>query len=146
MDEQNLQILELLQQNAKVTTSTIAKKTGMPITTVYNRIRKMEEGGIIRNYSVRLDYEKLGKPIAAYVLITVASLHAAKDDQILDTLVEKIRKLVQLEEACSMTGAFDILIKLRAKNISELNRMINSLRVLPEIDKTQTMIVLYETK
>lgn len=146
MDAKNLRILELLQENAKITTSAIAKQTGMPITTVYNRIRKMEEEGTIRNYTVNLNYERLGKPIAAYVLITVGDLHTEKGGQVLDLLMEKIRKLIPVEEACSMTGPYDFLIKVRAANIPELNRMINILRVIPQIDKTQTMITLYEIK
>ena len=71
LDKKDLAILEILKHNSNLSTQNIAKKTNIPITTVHNRIKKLEKEGIIKEYSVVLDNKKIGKPIAAYILITV---------------------------------------------------------------------------
>ena len=58
MDEKDKRILALLRKDAKQRVSQLAKKTGLPTTTVHNRIKRMEKGGIIRGYTVIPDYKK----------------------------------------------------------------------------------------
>src|SRR3989338_5199694 len=71
MDEKDEKILRLLKENSKSTTQQIAKKILIPITTIHNRIKKLEKEGIIKKYSVELDNKKIGKNIAAYIHIVV---------------------------------------------------------------------------
>jgi len=71
LDKKDLKILEILKENSKLTTSQIYKKTNIPITTVHNRIKKLENLGIIRSYTLKLDYNKLGKPITGFILVTI---------------------------------------------------------------------------
>jgi len=65
LDKTDLKIIEALKTNAKQTTSQISKKFNIPITTVHNRIKKLEKNGVIKTYSPVLDYHKLGKFIYA---------------------------------------------------------------------------------
>jgi len=71
IDNKDLKILELLKLNARFTTKQISKKTLLPITTVHNRIKKLENLGVIKNYSVVIDHKKLGKSISAYILMNI---------------------------------------------------------------------------
>jgi DNA-binding Lrp family transcriptional regulator len=71
LDKKDLQILELLKRDSKLTTSKIAKKTLIPTTTIHNRIKKLEKSGIIKNYTLNLDWKKLGKNITAFILVSV---------------------------------------------------------------------------
>ena len=132
-------ILSLLKRDAKLTTSAIAKKTGIPTTTVHNRIKRMEKEGIIRGYTATLDYTKLGKGIHALIFINVEH----KTDQ--EQLARKLLVIDQVENARIITGGFDMEIELRAASIDELNLLITkTLHKVPGIEKTQTMIVLNE--
>ena len=64
-------ILSLLKENSKFSSREMSDKTGIPITTIHNRIKRLEEEGIIRQYTAVLDSKKLGKTIQAFIQITV---------------------------------------------------------------------------
>ena len=67
LDNKDLAIIEVLKHNSNFSTQQISKKTGIPISTVHNRIRKLEKSGIIKEYTILLDNKKIGKPIAASI-------------------------------------------------------------------------------
>ena len=71
LDEKDLKVLQALIENSKARTSQLSKKLRMPITTIHNRIKKLEKLGVIKNYTVVPDYKKLGKGILSYILVTV---------------------------------------------------------------------------
>lgn len=145
LDEKDLQILEQLKANAKLTTSQISKKTNTPITTVHNRIKKLEKEKIIKSYTLSLDFEKLGKPLSSYILITInQNLHPGKKIS-QEEVGKRIKSFDDVETVDIVTGATDILIKVRSRTMSDLNDFItHKLRNIEGIDKTQTMMVLKE--
>ena len=145
MDEKDEKILKLLKEDSKLTIQQIAKKTLIPITTIHNRIKKLEKEGIIKKYTLELDNQKLGKNIAAYIHIIVdyRLLKEIKMSQY--ELAEKIYQHDFVEEAAMVTGGTDIIIKVRVKNIDELDNFVTKkLRNIDGIEKTQTMIILNE--
>ena len=145
MDKKDEKILELLKENSKLTTQQISKKTLIPITTVHSRIKKMEREGIINKYTLRLDHKKLGKNISAYILIVV-DYKLLKENRISQhELTKKIRQNEFVEEAAMVTGGTDIIIKIRVKNVDELDYFVTKyLRNINGIEKTQTMVILNE--
>ena len=145
MDKKDEKILELLKENSKLTTQQISKKTLIPITTVHSRIKKLEREGIINKYSLKLDHKKLGKNISAYVHIVVdyKSLKEIKMSQ--HDLAKKLRQYEFVEEAAMVTGGTDIIIKVRVKNVDDLDFFVTKyLRNINGIEKTQTMVILNE--
>ncbi len=140
IDKNDLKIIEILKSNSNLTTSQISKKTGMPITTIHNRIKKLKNKGYIKNYTIKIDYEKLGKPLKAYILITV-NQDAISQSQI----GKKILALEGAESVDIVTGTTDIITQIRIKDMHLLNDFItNHLRKIEGIDKTQTLMVLEE--
>lgn len=143
MDSKDEKVLEMLKENSKLTTSQIARKTGIPITTVHNRIKKLEKQGIIKNYSVNLNYKKLDLPITSFVSVTTKYTMPSGETLRQENIAKQIRMLKGVEEVNIMTGGTDILLKLRVRDIDELNGfVISKLRSIAGVDKTQTMIVL----
>ena len=145
MDEKDEKILKLLRENSKLTTHQISKKLLIPVTTVHNRIKKLEKEGIIKRYTLEIDNKKIGKVIAAYINITVdyRLLKQVKITQ--HELMRKIRQDEAVEEAAMVAGGTDILIKVRVKSMDELDNFVTRhLRNFDGIEKTQTMIVLNE--
>lgn len=142
-DEKDLLILDILKNNSKLTTSQISKKTRIPITTVHNRVKKLESLGVIKGYTVVLDYKKLNQPILAYVLVAVSyNLPSGKKvDQ--EILARQIKNFAEVEEVNITAGETDIIIKVRLQDVESLNNfVIRKLRSLDGVDKTRTMIVL----
>jgi Lrp/AsnC family transcriptional regulator, leucine-responsive regulatory protein len=72
LDDRDIAILALLQENSKLTAKQIAKKVNSPITTVFAKIKRMEDLGIIKEYRAILDPEKIGSTTAAFILASVS--------------------------------------------------------------------------
>ena len=144
LDEKDLKVLNILKKNAELTSSQISKKTGIPITTVHNRIKKLKQSGIIKNYTVNIDFEKIGKQLTAYILITVnQSMLGKKISQ--HDIGKKLKLFGEVESADIVAGGTDMIIKVRSESMPKLNEFITEkLRNIEGIDKTQTLMVLEE--
>ena len=146
MDDKDKKILDVLKENSKLSTQQISKKISIPITTVHHRMKKLEEEGIIKKYTVVLDYKKIGKPISAYVLINVDYKLLKQIKKTQDELTKKLKLHHSVEEASRITGGTDLIIKIRVKDVDELDDFVTTyLRNVDGIDKTQTMVILNET-
>ena len=145
MDAKDEKILKLLRENSKLTTSQISKKLLMPVTTIHNRIKKLEKEGIIKRYTLELDNKKLGKMIAAFIHINVDYIFLKSMKISQNELTKKIKQNEYVEEAAMVTGVTDIIIKVRVKNVEELDYFVTKyLRNIEGIEKTQTMVILNE--
>lgn len=135
MDDKDSTILEVLKRNSQLSIGKISKRTNIPVATVHNRIKKMKENGIIAGYTIRINPEKLGKKMVAYVMVTAVQ----KADQ--SVLLREIATHAFVEEASMITGEFDLIFKIRIKDIEELNAfVIKYLRTLDQVAETRTMI------
>ena len=143
LNEKDLKILEVLKQNAKLTIKQIAKKAGMPATTVYNRIKRMEKSGVIKSYTVTLNSKKMGKNVSAYILITVdyKLLKEIKTTQ--HELAKKFRMHKFVEEVDMITGTHDIILRIAVNDMDQLDEFVTRyLRNVDGVEKTQTMVIL----
>ena len=145
MDEKDEKILKLLRENSKLTAQQISKKVLMPITTVHNRIKKLEKEGIIKKYTLEVDNKKIGRAIAAYVQIIVDYKLLKEKKMSQHDLAKKLKQHEFVEEVAMITGGTDIIIKVRVESVDELDNFVTRyLRNIEGIEKTQTMVVLNE--
>lgn len=135
IDEKDKTILETLKNDSSLSMQKIARKTGIPVATVHHRIKKLIGDGIIQKYTVVVDKAKLGKQLVAYVLVKATP----KSDHIV--LLEKLIKHEDVEDGSAITGAFDVLLKVRLQSIEELDQFVlKYLRTFDEIAQTETII------
>lgn len=143
LDKKDMEILNVLRHDAKLTTKQIARKTLMPATTVHNRIKRLETLGIIKGYAAELDYKKLGKSISAFVLATVNYQFLKEKGMTQHDLAKKITTHDVVEEVAMITGSFDIIVRIRTRDIDEMDSFVTKfLRNLVGIEKTETVIIL----
>ncbi|MBI3033584.1 Lrp/AsnC family transcriptional regulator [Candidatus Woesearchaeota archaeon] len=145
LDRKDFAILDVLKENSSLSTQKIARKLGIPITTVHNRIKRLEREKIIRNYTVNIDNPKIGKNVSAFILVAVdyKLLKEIKSSQY--ELARKIRSNPSVEEASMVTGATDIIIKVRVSDIGSLSEFVTRyLRNVDGVEKTQTAVILNE--
>ncbi len=136
-------ILGFLKENCKISSREISEKTSIPITTIHNRIKKMEDEGIIRHYTAMLDNKKLGKSIQAFVQVNVMYVTPSGRHVSQEELAGKIYQMPEVDECYIMTGGTDILVKVSVKDVDELNVfVIDKLRDLEGVQNTTTSIVL----
>ncbi|VVC00831.1 HTH-type transcriptional regulator LrpA [uncultured archaeon] len=144
IDQKDREIIGELISNSRQTVGQLARKIGMPPTTIHNRIKKLEHARIIKNYTANINYKKLGRPVMAFIGITVTyNIEGKKIRQM--EVAEKVKSLEGVREVTILTGGMDILAKVLAKDIDDLNEIVTEkLRDIDGVDKTQTMIVLTE--
>ncbi|HQT44375.1 MAG TPA: Lrp/AsnC family transcriptional regulator [Candidatus Micrarchaeota archaeon] len=141
MDKIDNEILKELQADAKSGIKKIARKTGVPMSTVHHRITRMQSEGVIRRYTVVPDYKQAGIPVCAYVFITVG--HSGLASQ--ETVAREIRKIDNVSEANIVSGEIDIIAKIRAASVEEIGtKVIGRIREIKGVEKTVTSIVMRE--
>ena len=147
LDEKDLAILTLIQDNSKLTANQIAKKINTPITTVFAKIKRMEELGIIKQYRAILSPEKLNVATAAFILASV-SYHTNDGKPITQRdVATEISQFPEVQEVHIITGDWDLLVKLRAENVEAIGKfVVNKLRNIQGLDKTLTCMVFETVK
>jgi DNA-binding Lrp family transcriptional regulator len=148
LDEKDMAILSLIQENSKLTAKQIAKKIGAPITTVFAKMKRMEELGVIKGHRAILAPEKLDSGTAAFLLASV-SYRAKTDDVPISqrTVAEEIAKFPEVQEVHIITGDWDLLVKLRAESVDAVGKfVVDKLRLIKGLEKTLTCMVFETVK
>jgi DNA-binding Lrp family transcriptional regulator len=140
VDKKDQMILRELSIDAKKTSLEIGKKTGLPPTTVHNRIKRLEKEGVILNYSANVNYSKTGRPIRSLIALTI-NYGLPQVTQF--SVAKKLSALEGVKEVLVITGTVDMVVHFLAKDIDDLNDTVAiKFHQIKGIEKTQTMIVL----
>lgn len=139
LDEIDHQILDMLIDNTRIPFTDIAKKLLISAGTVHVRVKKMEEGGIMKGSSLTLDYKKLGYSFIAYVGVFLKNTSQTK------FVLERIYAIPYVTVAHITTGKFNIFCKIRAKDTSHAKEIIFMLDDIEGVYRTETMISLEES-
>jgi len=148
LDEKDLKLLMMLQNNSNVSIKELAKKLGSPITTVYSRIRRLEKLGVIKKYTAILDANKLGFGTTAFILASF-KYKIKKGGELISQrqIAKKIANLPGVQEVHIISGDWDILIKVKARDVHEIGRFVlDRLRLIEGIEKTLTCVVFDSAK
>lgn len=141
MDAADLRIVDLLQRNARKTQSEIAKEVGLSQPAVAERIRKLEERGVLRGYVARVDARELGADITAFIGVGI------EHPKFFDGFEDKVKGLDEVLECHRVAGEDSCLLKVKTKNTRSLDRLlVEVLRTLPGVTRTHTTIVLATIK
>ena len=143
-DEKDLRILERLSRPHRKYMKDIAQELQLPITTVHNRIKKLEKQKVILGYKAVIDYEKINKSALAIIFIkTDVHLASPKDRVDLEALAQKIGALENVEESYVISGDWDILLKIRSDNVNRIHKnVIKKIRFIEGVAATHTVIAL----
>jgi Lrp/AsnC family leucine-responsive transcriptional regulator len=136
-------ILKVLQADARLNTKQIAGKIGLTVTPTYERLKKIEQSGVVKEYVALLDRDKIGKTIVAFINVSL-QLHSKP----LINLFEKaIIKIPEVMECFHVAGNFDYLLKVVVKDMSSYqNFLSNKLAAIENIAHVQSSFVMTEIK
>ncbi|UCE14321.1 MAG: Lrp/AsnC family transcriptional regulator [Candidatus Heimdallarchaeota archaeon] len=145
MDDKDLKIISALEENSRLSTNDIWRKTGIPQTTVHNRMKKLVKEGIIEGFTIKLNKRMIGKGLGAYILCTV-SYRTSKGEKLSQIDVARnVKALPEVEEVSIVTGEIDLIVKVAVKDVEMLNDfVIGKLRDIEGVEKTVTSVVLSE--
>ena len=143
MDATDKKILEILQVNAMITAKEMAQKLSLTTTPIYERIKKLQKSGIIKQYVALLDANLVGKSILVFMNITIKDHHSDKRNE----FVKEIKRLDSVIEFYHTSGSFDFLAKVRFSDIKNFRDfLVNDVASIHNISDIESQIVLEEIK
>lgn len=139
LDKIDRKILEILQTNAKITNAQLSKEIGLSPAPTLERVKKLEQSGIIRSYHAKLENEKIGLGVSTFVQVTLMG----HNKENMDAFVEAISKVDEVIECHHVTGSGDFVLKVVAKDISSYQKlMLEKISEIPVVDGLQSMVIL----
>jgi Lrp/AsnC family leucine-responsive transcriptional regulator len=136
LDKIDCELLSILQQEGRTKRNELAEKVGLSLPAVSERLRKLEEEGIIQGYYTRLDHKRLGKDITAFVVVTVDS------SKHFTGFLDHILKSDDIQECHAITGDGTHLLKVRTENTEGLEKLLAKIQSWQGVLKTTTNLVL----
>jgi Lrp/AsnC family leucine-responsive transcriptional regulator len=140
LDDIDRKILALLQHDARMTNAAIAAEVGLTAPSVFERVRKLEQRGVIRGYTIQVDPAALGKIMTAFIRLTVAY-----DDRYAAG-IQALRGDPDVLECYHVAGEDCLLVKTRVSSPAELEALIRRMRSHISIQRSVTMIALSAIK
>lgn len=136
IDEIDVKILTFLQESGRMKRNAIAEAVNLSVPSVSERMRKLEERGVISGYHAVLDPKRLHYDITAFIRVMVdGSLHYPE-------FVDRVMSLPEVLEVHSITGEGSHILKIRTRNTTTLERLLSILQSLTGVHGTSTSIVL----
>lgn len=139
-DDIDLKILEILQNNGRTRRTELAEAVGLSVPAASERLRKLEEQGVIRGYHAHLDPAKLGVDITAFVLVSVDSSRHYQ------SFLDHAAGLDEILEVHAVTGEGTHLLKIRTANTRTLEKLLSRIQAWPGVVHTTTSMVLSSPK
>ncbi len=140
LDEIDRKILDLLQRDARMTNVAIAAEVGLTAPSVLERIRKLEQRGVIQGYTAKINPAALGKILTAFIRLLVAY------DEKYAAGIEALRSDPDVLECYHVAGEDCLIIKTRLTTPGELEALINRIRSRISVQRSITMIALSTIK
>ena len=140
-DKQDLDILTLIQSDAKMTQSEIAERVGLSVQAVSERLKKLEGRGVIRRYVALLDAKRLGKDITAFISVLLD--HPRHDG----LFQEAVASLPEVLECHHVVGPYSYILKVKVESTAALeNLLARRIKSIGGVSQTETVVVLSTSK
>lgn len=139
LDATDRKILEILQSNAKITNANLATKIGLSPAPTLERVKKLENSGVIKSYHAMLDTDTVGLGVSTFVMV---SLKGHNKDNI-DKFIQSIEEIDEIIECHHITGSGDFILKIISNDISSYQRlMLEKVSNIDVVDNMQSMVIL----
>lgn len=142
-DKIDLKILKILQENSKITNLDLSKKIGLSPAPTLERVKKLEQSGIIKSYHALVDTQAIGLSVKTFVLVSLAW----QKENALNAFLDKIKQIEEITECYIITGEADFLIKIVCKDIPTYEQLLfKTLSQIEEIERLKTLMTLSTVK
>ncbi len=135
LDSKDHKIINILKENARLSIRDIAKKTQIRPSTVHLRLKKLKKNNVIEKFTLKIKNKAVGEGFIVFMYLTTDK-----------NLPDSFFKNTHIKEAFGVTGEYDLLLKLKFRDISEFNDYIINLRKNEAIKKTITNVVTANIK
>ena len=146
IDAIDSRLVELLQDDARMSNQDMAQAVGLTASSVFERVKKLEQKGIILGYGARVDSTKLGKPLLAFVRLSFGSTQGESSNEAMENLALLCAEERDILECHDVAGEDCLVLKVRASGPKELQRLLASIRDCARSSRSVTNIVLSTIK
>ena len=140
LDTIDVRILEVLQDNARVSISELSKQVNLSLSAVSERLKKLENSNIIEQYTTVLNPAAMEKELSAIMMI---SMEDPSDTAEFRRLVQELDEIL---ECHYITGTYDYVLKITTKNMSTLEALMNKIKSIKSIKHTETNVIFSTVK
>lgn len=143
LDDKDLQLLKLLQKNAKLTVKELAREVSLSPSPVFERVKRLEQEGYVKRYAAVLDAEKLNRGFTVFCQIKL-KIH---DRSVGYDFVKEILEIEEVAECYNISGDFDFLLKVQVRDMKHYQDFVfNKLGSVDSIGSTHSTFVMAEVK
>ena len=143
LDKTDLQLLRVLQQNARMTTKELAHEVNLSTTPVFERLKRLERDGIIKKYIAILDAEKLNQGFTVFCQVKLKQMNR----DIAQSFVNVIKDIPEVSECYNISGNYDYLLKVHATDMRAYQSfVINTLGGIESLGSIESTFVMDEIK
>ncbi len=141
LDDLDLTLLRALATDARQSQRALARAVGMSPPAIADRLARLERVGAIRGYRVDVDWAALGYPVVVYLAVT------AGPGMDLSQIMGAIKSLPEAQDSSVVTGAFDLLVRLRVRDHAHLRELLlNKIFQIPGVQRTETFLSLADAE
>ena len=140
MDKVDLRILSFLKENARMKASDISKEINFSVSSVIERIKKLERSGIIEKYTIMLDERKLGNDFIALTEVILS------DESCYSEFEEYVKKNRNILSCYHIAGDYDFLLKIKASSSEKIEKIHREIKGFNGVRKVKTSFSMREIK
>lgn len=135
LDETDLKILKELQKDGRMNYAEISRRTGVPSSTVYDKIARLADKGVIKKFTVILDSEKVGLGVSVLIGIDTGA-------ELYRNVAKELCQLDELVGVYGTTAQFDLMARVRTASLKTLNEILNKIREISGVDDIYVMTII----
>jgi Lrp/AsnC family transcriptional regulator, leucine-responsive regulatory protein len=136
LDAIDLQILSILQEHGRIALVKLGEQVGLSAPSVIERVKKLEDTGIITGYHASVDARRLGKDVTAFIGVSIGH------PKTIGLFEQTVDLLDDVLECHHVTGQHTVLLKVKTHNTASLEQLIRTIRLIDGVARTETMVVL----
>ena len=143
LDKIDLKILRLLQENSKITNLDLSKQIGLSPAPTLERVKKLEQSGIIQSYHAKVDAAAIGLNVRTFVLVSLAW----QKENALENFIKKVNDIDEITECYIITGDADFVLKIVCRDLPTYEQLLfKTLSQIEEIERLKTLMTLSKVK
>ncbi|RLD17635.1 MAG: Lrp/AsnC family transcriptional regulator [Bacteroidetes bacterium] len=139
IDKLDSRILHILQENSKITNLELSKRIGLSPAPTLERVKKLENNGVIESYHAKVNPEALGLQVRTFVLVSLAW----QKENALENFMKQIEEINEISECYIITGDADFLLKIICKDLASYEKLLfKTLSQIEQIERLKTLMTL----
>ncbi len=143
IDRLDSHILQILQENSKITNLELSKRIGLSPAPTLERVKKLENNGVIESYHAKVNAHALGLQVRTFVLVSLAW----QKENALDLFIKQIEEINEISECYIITGDADFLLKIICKDLATYEKLLfKTLSQIEQIERLKTLMTLSVVK